>query len=140
MSFYRFYCSFLFGCSVYFFLIRNIWLGILAIVLFRLIWYFIERLLRHRSIQKNFNAHIAAFKQEYGPYGIRLANKANQEWRIKESLAEVFTPDIKKLKKAVEQLDMMNTLFNAGMRPDGDEYLLHDLKLKYGKLRLEKEK
>jgi len=139
-SFYRFYLSLLFGFGIYFFVIQNIWLGILATVVFRTVWYGIERFIRHGSIQKNFNTHIAAFKQEHGPYGIRIANKAEKEWRIKESLAEVFIPDIKKLKKTVEQLEMMDTLFQAGMRPGGDEYLLHDLKFKYGKLRLEKEK
>ena len=52
----------------------------------------------------------------------------------------MFTSNQKKLQKAVEQLEMMDTLFKAGMRPEGDEYLLHDLKLKYGKYRLEKGK
>ena len=73
------------------------------------------------------------FKQQHGPYGIRIANKAENEWHIKKSLAEVFTTNIKKLHKAIEQLEMMDTLFKAGLRPEGDEFLLHDLKLKYGK-------
>jgi hypothetical protein len=140
LTFYRFYLSLLFGFGIYFFLGKNIRLGILGTIVFRTMWYSIEHFIRRHGIQKDFNTHIAAFKQEHGPYGIRLANKAEEEWRIKESLAEVFTPDIKKLKKAVEQLEMMDTLFQAGMRPEGDEYLLHDLKLKYGKMRLEKEK
>jgi hypothetical protein len=41
------------------------------------------------------------------------------------------------LAAAVEQLEVMDTLFQAGMRPQGDQYLLHDLKLKYGRSRLQ---
>jgi hypothetical protein len=32
----------------------------------------------------------------------------------------------------------MDELFKAGLSPQGDEYLLHDLRLKYGRYRLEK--
>lgn len=140
LTFYRFYLSLFFGFTIYFFLIQNIWLGILATVAFRTIWYGIERFIRHGSIKKSFKIHSASFKQQFGPYGIRIANKAEDDWHTKESLAEVFTPNTKKLQKTVEQLEMMDTLFQAGMRPEGDEYLLHDLKFKYGKLRLEKDK
>jgi len=139
-SFYRFYLSVLCGAIVYLFIIGNIWAGILSLFACRIIWFFIERIIKKIIISKDFNRHIAEFKQQNGPYGIRIANKAEKEWRTKESLAEVFTSNPEKLKKAVEQLEMMDTLFKAGMRPEGDEYLLHDLKLKYGKYRLEKGK
>jgi hypothetical protein len=35
-----------------------------------------------------------------------------------------------------DQLVLMDTLFKAGMSPAGDDFLLHDCKLKYGKYRL----
>jgi hypothetical protein len=101
------------------------------------VWFYIESVSKKWGIDKNFKKHVSEFKQEYGPYGIRIINKAEKEWRVKASLAEVFTSDKKKLKKTVEQLEAMDALFSAGMRPEGDEFLLHDLKLKYGKLRLE---
>ena len=57
---------------------------------------------------------------------------------ILKRILQKFSPQTKKkLKKTVEQLEMMDTLFKAGMRPEGDEFLLHDLKLKYGKYRLD---
>ena len=84
-------------------------------------------------------AHSAQFKELLGPYGIRMINKAEQDPGIRKSLSEVFTPDLKKLKSTVDQLEMMDTLFKAGMQPDADTYQLHDLKLKYGKYRVEKE-
>lgn len=140
LSFYRFYISVLFGLSVYLFFIRNIWIALLSAIVTRIIWFLCEQLLKKYAAQKDYLRHITEFKQQNGPYGIRIANKADKEWRFKESLAEVFTSNQKKLQKAVEQLEMMDTLFKAGMRPEGDEYLLHDLKLKYGKYRLEKGK
>jgi len=88
------------------------------------------------AVDASYNAHAAEFKQLYGPYGIRIANKAESDRRIKISLVEVFTDNPKTLKKNVEQLEVMDTLFKAGMQPQGDEFLLHDLKLKYGKHRL----
>jgi hypothetical protein len=84
-----------------------------------------------------FRRHIADFKQQFGPYGIRIANQAEQDRRLKASLAEVFTDSIPALRTCVEQLEVMDTLFCSGLRPAGDQYLLHDLKLRYGKLRLE---
>ena len=140
LSFYRFYISVFFGISVYLFFLQNIWIALLSIIVTRVIWYLCERLLKKYAIQKDYQNHITEFKQQNGPYGIRIANKADKEWRFKESLAEVFTANKKKLQKAVEQLEMMDTLFKAGMRPEGDEFLLHDLKLKYGKYRIEKHK
>lgn len=89
-------------------------------------------------MNKLFKQNETEFKQLYGPYGIRLINKAETDWQTKKSLAEVFTNKKSNLKNTVEQLEVMNTLFQAGLKPDGDAYLLHDLKLKYGKHRLEK--
>lgn len=137
LSFYRFYISVLCGISVYLFFIRNIRIALLTTVVTRIIWFLCEQLLKRYTVQKDYNRHITEFKQQNGPYGIRISNKADRERRIKESLAEVFTSNEKKLRKAVEQLEMMDTLFKAGMRPEGDEFLLHDLKLKYGKYRLD---
>lgn len=112
-------------------------MGLGCSILVRLFWFLIERAFTRFNIEKNFKNHISEFKQHHGPYGIRIANKAENEWRIKESLSEVFTSNRKKLKKTVDQLEALDALFSAGMRPEGDEYLLHDLKLKYGKIRLE---
>ena len=98
----------------------------------------VERFIHGKRVDALFQRNCAEFKQLFGPYGIRIANKAEQDRQIKESLAEVFTVNRKKLTKAIEQLEMMDTLFKAGMRPEGDQFLLHDLKLKFGKHRLEK--
>ncbi len=139
LYFYRFYFSILFGILFYLYGIRSIWAGISCVILIRLLWFFIERIIIRINIERNFKKHISEFKQHHGPYGIRIANKAEKEWRVKESLSEVFASDRKKLEKTVEQLEALDALFNAGMRPEGDEFLLHDLKLKYGKLRLERD-
>lgn len=140
LSFYRFYISILCGISVYLYVIRNIWIALLTIAVTRIIWFLCEQLCKRYAVQKDFQRHITEFKQQNGPYGIRIANKAEKDWHTKVSLAEVFTSSQKKLQEKVDQLDMMDTLFKAGMRPQGDEFLLHDLKLKYGKSRLEKDK
>ena len=103
----------------------------------RICLYFIEKKVHHRQINKHFSQHITLFKQLYGPYGIRIANKAESAWHIKRNLSEVFTENETALKKAVESLEVLDTLFKAGLQPQGDDYLLHDLKLKYGKYRLE---
>ncbi len=139
-SLYRLYTAIAGAVFFYLFVYPSIWLSILTFFFIRFLWFFIERTIKKVQINKLFFQHIALFKQEYGPYGIRLANKAEQNWRIKESLSEVFVSDIKKLETAVSHLEAMDALFNAGMRPEGDEFLMHDLKLKYGKARLEKEK
>lgn len=136
LNFYRFYVSVAAGAAVYFLLLHSVWIWILTTVLVRAGWFGVETLLQRMRTQQAFTRHIGEFKQLYGPYGIRLANKAENDQRVKNSLAEVFTDNKKQLKKNVEQLEVMDTLFKAGMRPEGDEYLLHDLKLKYGKHRL----
>jgi hypothetical protein len=139
LGFYRFFAAIAAGAAVYWTLYRSIWAWVVATLLVRLSWFAVELAAARLAVNRDFNRHIAAFRQELGPYGIRIANKAESDPRVKKSLAEVFTPGMKKLRKTVEQLEVMDTLFQAGMRPEGDEYLLHDLKLKYGKRRLERE-
>jgi hypothetical protein len=138
LSFYRFYVSIAAGVAAGLFLVRIWWLGFFTAIIVRILWGLVEYLVERARINKSFEAHAYAFKQELGPYGIRMINKAENDASVKRQLAEVFTADETKLRKAVEQLEMMDTLFKAGMRPDGDTYQLHDLKLKYGKFRIEK--
>ncbi|MBD3420925.1 MAG: hypothetical protein GF398_12465 [Chitinivibrionales bacterium] len=137
-NFYRLYCSLAAGLLYYFFIQRSWWQALLILIAARAGWFGISWYIKKVATDRAFNKYIGEFKEKYGPYGIRMANKAENNRRIKESLAEIFVADMQKLKKNVEQLDVMDTLFNAGMRPEGDEYLLHDLKLKYGKERLAK--
>ncbi|MBD3393549.1 MAG: hypothetical protein GF418_15555 [Chitinivibrionales bacterium] len=139
LGLYRFYISLAAGAAAFFFLWHTVWAWLLVTPGVRLAWFFAERALNAWRMDRDFQRHIAAFRQELGPYGIRIANKADANPRVKKSLAEVFTASPSKLKKTVEQLEVMDTLFRAGMRPEGDEYLLHDLKLKYGRRRLERE-
>jgi hypothetical protein len=140
LQFYRLYISFAVGGLIYFSLWHRAWIWIAASILVRVLWFAIEKRIEALRINHRVEQHAFEFKQQLGPYGIRMINKAESDPMVRQSLAEVFTPDIKALKKAVEQLEMMDTLFKAGMRPDGDAYQLHDLKLKYGKYRLEKVK
>lgn len=136
LSFYRFYLSAASGIVAGMFLVHAWWFGVLAAIAVRSVWAFIEYLIEKARINRSFKAHTYSFKQELGPYGIRLINRAEKDASVKRQLAEVFTGNEKQLRKTVEQLEMMDTLFNAGMRPDGDTYQLHDCKLKYGKFRL----
>ncbi|MBD3317327.1 MAG: hypothetical protein GF344_16185 [Chitinivibrionales bacterium] len=140
LNFYRFYLSLAAGAFVFFFGERKIWPALATVIAFRTAWFFIEGRVRHNQIERSFRKHAPAFKQALGPYGIRLINKAEDDPRTKQSLAEVFTPNMRALRRTVEQLEMLNTLFNAGMRPTGDEFLLHDCKLKYGRMRLQETK
>lgn len=136
-SFYRFYIALSAGVLSFFFLRREWWVVALVAIAVRVCWFVIEERIRRVVINRQFKLHSAAFKQEMGPYGIRLINRAEKDPSVKMSLAEVFIDDEKKLRKAVEQLETMDTLFRAGLRPDGDSWQLHDLKLKYGKHRIE---
>jgi hypothetical protein len=131
--------SVLLGALCWFVIFRAWWSWVLVTILSRTIWYFVEHVLRTIQINKDFRTHETVFKQLYGPYGIRLINKSETDFSVRRELAEVFTNNMIKLAKTVEQLEMMDTLFKAGMRPDDDTYILHDLKLKYGKHRLEKD-
>jgi hypothetical protein len=134
---YRFYVSICVGILCWLVPGRSFWLSIAAAIVARAAWFAIERIVERMSINRDFRNHEYRFKQQLGPYGIRIANQAEQDFRTKKSLAEVFVAAPARLKKNVEQLQMMDTLFNAGMRPDGDAYLLHDCKLKYGLYRME---
>ncbi len=138
-SFYRILVSILSGALCWFFIFHTWWSWILITLLSRTIWYAVEHTLIKVQTDKDFRVHETVFKQLYGPYGIRLINKSETDTAVRRELAEVFIRDMKKLAKTVEQLEMMDTLFKAGMRPDGDTYLLHDLKLKYAKHRLDNE-
>lgn len=138
LNFYRILCSIFLGGVVYFLFRAKWWIWIVSSLAIRIVWFLIEKYIDRLHINTLFKQHESSFKQLYGPYGIRLINKAETDWQIKKSLAEVFTNNKKNLTSAVEQLEVMNTLFQAGLKPDGDSYLLHDLKLKYGKYRLEK--
>jgi hypothetical protein len=136
-TFYRFCISLCAGIASYFFLVKSIWLSILLAVAFRIAWFLAEMLAEGAIIRRDFNRHVYEFKQQLGPYGIRMANRADSDWRIKKSLHDVFTSNTARLRKNVEQLQMMNTLFSAGMTPDAETFQLHDCKLKYGTYRLE---
>jgi hypothetical protein len=135
-GFYRLYVSLCAGIAFWLFCIHSIWLSLAVLVAFRAFWFGVEKFIERILIGRDFNQHIYSFKQELGPYGIRLANRAEQDWHIKKSLAEVFVSSPARLSKNVEQLALMDTLFKAGMSPAGDDFLLHDCKLKYGKYRL----
>jgi hypothetical protein len=136
-NYYRLFSSVAAGGAAWFFFKPAIWLWILITILFRTLWYFTEIKIRGIRIDRWFEKHQYDFKQLTGPYGIRLINKAAEDPAVRRSLAEVFTPDLKALRKNVDQMEVLDTLFKAGMRPDGDDYQLHDLKLKYGRHRLE---
>lgn len=137
LQFYRFYLSAIAAIAGYLFLIKKSWFGTILFVAFRGIYAAVEYLIGRYRTTASFTKQVSHFKQMYGPYGIRIANKAERDFRVKKSLYEVFTDDMKLLKKNVESLEMMETLFKAGLRPEGDDYLLHDLKLKFGRHRLE---
>ena len=109
----------------------------MVVVAARLLWWAIEYLVEEMRIKRLIRGELPGFKQHFGPYGIRIANRAESDRRIRKGLAEVFETNPSKLKKTVEQLEVMDALFQAGMKPRGDEFLFHDLRLKYGKRRLE---
>jgi hypothetical protein len=138
LNFYRLYASLCAGILFYLFFARSLWISAAVMIGFRLTWFAVERKINSFLINKLFNQHLFEFKQQLGPYGIRLANKAENDWHLKKSLAEVFVADPGTLKKNVEQLEMFDTLYKTGMRPDSDTYQVHDCKLKYGMYRLEK--
>jgi hypothetical protein len=135
-GFYRIYLSLCAGIAFWLFCAKSIWLSIFVAIAFRALWFAVEKIIERIMISRDFNRHAYSFKQELGPYGIRLANKAEQDWHIKKSLAEVFVSSPARLKKNVEQLTVMDTLVKAGMSLEGDASLLHDCKLKYGTSRL----
>ena len=137
LGFYRLYFSMVAGFVAYFFVVPVWWVVLVVSVVVRFVWLFVERTIKDCIVNRQFTAHSYRFKQELGPYGIRLVNRAEKDILVKRSLSEVFTENVRSLRKTVEELEMMDSLFSAGMRPDGDTYLLHDCKLKYGRHRLE---
>jgi hypothetical protein len=137
-TFYRTYIALFAGIAEYFFLKKSVWLLIATVVIVRSAWFVAEQFIGRMIIKRDFDRHLYEFKQQLGPYGIRMANKADNEWYIKKSLADVFTSNTARLRKNVEQLQMMDTLFKAGMSPDADTYQLHDCKLKYGVYRIDR--
>ncbi len=136
-GFYRFFVSVAVGIAAYIFTDFGIWFAIGIAVLFRALWFGVDRARERHRVERDFQNHIQDFKNGLGPYGIRLANKAERDYQTRKSLSEVFTRNPRELAATVEQLEVMDTLFQAGMRPEGDQYLLHDLKLKYGRTRLQ---
>jgi hypothetical protein len=136
IGFYRIILSLCCGILFWLFCIKSLWLALLAAIVVRVVWFAVERVVERIAVEKDFKRHVYSFKQQLGPYGIRLANKAEKDYGVKKSLAEVFTSNSARLKKNIDQLKMMDTLFSAGMRPDGEAYLLHDCKLKYGAYRV----
>jgi hypothetical protein len=138
LNFYRFYASLCFGAAFYFFAAHSLWFSLAIALAARVIWFATEKTVGSIRVDKLFKRHLYEFKQQLGPYGIRLANKAETDKTFKKSLTEVFVTETSVLKKNVEQLEMFDTLFKAGMQPDAETYQVHDCKLKYGKYRLEK--
>jgi hypothetical protein len=136
LALYRLYIAFLSGVAGWFLFHRSIWIAIGIGILTRLTWWIIEHQLNLWRQERDFAAHITPFKQLLGPYGIRLANKAETDRFVRKNLTEVFTSDSGKLREVVKQLEMLDALFQAGMRPEGDAWLLHDCKLKYARHRL----
>jgi hypothetical protein len=137
LGFYRLYISLSSGIACWFFLGRSIWLSILTALAVRVVWFAAEKIIEKISVERDFKRHVYPFKQQLGPYGIRVANQAEKDFRTKKSLAEVFVANPARLKNNVDQLAVLDTLFAAGMRPDSDALLLHDCKLKYGTYRLD---
>jgi len=135
-GFHRMYLSIAAGIGSAFLLVHTWWFALMNAVIARVLIAVGEHLAGIISVNRAFRVHAYAFRQELGPYGIRMINRAEKDMRIRKSLAEVFTKSEKKLRKAVEQLEMMETLFKAGMSPDADTWQLHDLKLKYGRFRV----
>ena len=138
-GFYRLYISLCAGITCRIFLTKSIWLSILATLAVRVVWFTAERIVERMAVERDFKRHVYLFKQQLGPYGIRVANQADKDFRTKKSLAEVFVASPARLKKNVDQLTVLDTLFKAGMRPDNDAWLLHDCKLKYGTFRLQQQ-
>jgi hypothetical protein len=137
-SFYRLYSALIIGALFYFLTVRSLWYAAGIAIVMRIVWYLIEKFVMKRKIAAWFEAHQGPFKELFGPYGIRIINKAQADPAIKATLAEVFTPNLNELQRNVETLEAMDVIFKAGMQPDSDTWQVHDLKLKYGKFRLEK--
>jgi hypothetical protein len=139
LGFYRFYAAVLCGAVAFLALKRAWWVWVMTSVVVRLAWFAAESAYGNLRVRRLFAKCEPDFRQQFGPYGIRIANLAETNSRVRRSLVEVFEPRIDRLRKTATQLELMDALFSAGARPEADEYLLHDLKLKYARKRLEKE-
>jgi hypothetical protein len=140
LNFYRLYASLCAGFAIYMFLGRNVWLALGCAAAFRLSWFFVEGSVSRILVEVRFKRHIHEFKQQLGPYGIRLANRAEGDRAVRKSLSEVFVPSLKKLKINYDYLKVLDTLYAAGMRPDQESLHLNDCKLKYAAFRLERQR
>jgi hypothetical protein len=138
--FYRLFLSVGAGALLYFVTLHSWWIWLVGAIVFRIIYHFTESFILKKQRNTWFERHAYEFKQQFGPYGIRLINKAESDPSLKKSLCDVFIPDLTTLQNTVNELEMMEALFNSGLRPDGDAYQLHDLKLKYAKYRLQNKK
>jgi len=137
LHFYRMYASLGAAAAAWLFFSLRPWAAALCALGVRFAWFAAERRVNAYRVKKHFVKHVYEFKQQLGPYGIRLANMAENDRSVMKSLDEVFTPNEKQLRKNVDQLRMLDTLFSAGMRPDAQTYQIHDCTLKYGMYRLE---
>jgi hypothetical protein len=137
LSLFRLYASLGVGALVYFFIWRTLWFAIISAITFRAAWFLIERFIELMITNAHFQKYIYEFKQQLGPYGIRLANQAEKDRRTRKSLAEVFIADVDKLRTIIDRLKVLDTLYQAGMTPDQETRLLNDCKLKYATYRLE---
>lgn len=98
-GFYRIYLCLCAGIAFWFFCIRSIWLSLAVVVAARLLWFGLEKIIEWIEIGRDFKQHIYPFKQLLGPYGIRLANKAEKEWHIKKTLPRSLPQTPQGLKK-----------------------------------------
>ena len=139
LNLYRFYASVGIGAITYALFSRNLWVALACAVAFRVVWFLIEQAVKRILVDILYKKHIYEFKQQLGPYGIRMANKAENDPRVKKSLAEVFVPSLAKLQKNYEYLKVLDSLNGAGMRLDQESLHLNDCKLKYAAFRLERQ-
>jgi len=137
LQLYRLYAAFCAGAVMWRIFSLPLWAATLTSLAVRIAWFVIEGRVIAYGVKKHFHQHAYSFKQQLGPYGIRLANMAENDPAVMKSLDEVFTPNEKQLQKNVDQLRLFDTLYNAGMRPDAQSFQIHDCKLKYGIWRLE---
>jgi hypothetical protein len=137
LSFFRFYCCGALAALICYQTPLSWWWLLPITLLLRAAVGLGEAQVQRLQRNRNWQRHCGPFKQFCGPYGIRLVNKAEHDRRIRRSLSEVFVSDPARLQKNLASLEALDALFKAGMAPQGDEYLLHDLKLKYARHRLQ---
>lgn len=99
LSFYRAYFAVCAGAAEYFLLKKSLWLSAAAALVVRVLWFAVEQGIRRAIINRDFKRHVYEFKQQLGPYGIRMANKADNEWPIKKALPKFSLQTRQSLKK-----------------------------------------